>query len=607
MSNTEKKRKKWDFERMKLAVAAVKEKKMGYLKAAKTFGVPKSTLENYVNDKTKDVDELCNTRMGRKCVLGEDLEKDLVKYCKKMEETFYGVTVRDIKQLAFQLAVKNNVDHPFPLAKGAAGKKWLRNFLKRNPTLSLRKPQSMALARAKGFTQANVKMFYDLLEPELKKVNMKPNKVFNVDETGITVVQSRRSKVLAVKGKKQIGTLSAQERGALMTIVTCMSPAGIFIPPLIVFPRKNMKPELLNGTPPGTIARCHKSGWIQSNIFTDWVQHFIDYVKPTPEDPVVLILDGHGTHVRNIDVILKARENGVIIVCLPPHTSHKLQPMDVSFMSPFKAYYSQEVETWLSNNPFRSLSCYQVGELMGKAYAKCATLQIAENGFKKCGILPFDKNKFEESDFIEMDTEVEPLPREIQPSVSFPDPEPQPSTSTAEQFLSPTTPKSSSSSENRVSPFCLKPVPKLPVKSSNPKRGRPAGKAAVITSSPYKINLEGELKKSQEKEKISQEKNKKKKEIKKQLSFKRGKKRTLKLSLPHDTSDEESDVPYVSTDDEDSADEECLYCCQPFKEDKCGEQWIRCVKCFRWAHELCSGSEKKAWKTFTCEACNKYR
>lgn len=355
--------------------------------------------------------------------------------------------------------------------------------------------------------------------------------MFNVDETGITVVQSRRSKVLAVEGKKQIGTLSAQEGGALITVRTCMSPAGIFIPPLIVFPRQNMELELLNGTPLGSIA----------------------------------------------------------------------------FMSPFKAYYSQEVETWLSNNPFRSLSCYQVGELMGKAYAKCATLQIAENGFRKCGILPFDKNKFKESDFIEMDTEVEPLPREIQPSVSFPDPEPQPSTSAAEQFLSPTTPKSSSSSENRVSPFCLKPLPKLPVKSSKPKRGRPAGKAAVITSSPYKINLEGELKKSQEKEKISQEKNKKKEEIKRQLSFKRGKKRTLKLSVPHDSSDEESDVPYVSTDDEDSADEECLYCCQPFKEDKCGKQWIRCVKCFSWAHELCSGSEKKAWKTFTCDACNKYR
>ena len=69
-------------------------------------------------------------------------------------------------------------------------------------------------------------------------------------------------------------------------------------------------------------------------------------------------------------------------------------------MSPFKNYYSQEVETWISNHPFRSLSSYQVEELMEKAYAKIATLQIAMSGFKKCGIMPFDRNRFSEADFL---------------------------------------------------------------------------------------------------------------------------------------------------------------------------------------------------------------
>lgn len=634
MYKSEKKRKKWDQKSMEQAVAAVKEKKMGFLKASKTFNVPRSTLENYVNSKQKNVDELINTRLGRKCVLGDDAEKELVQYCKMMEERFYGVTVRDVKQLAFQLAIKNDISHPFAVSKGAAGKKWLRNFLRRNPSLSLRKPQSMALARAKGFSKASVNLFYDLLEPELKRVGMKPNKVYNVDETGITVVQSRRSKILAVKGKKQIGTLSAQERGALMTVVTCMSPAGIFVPPLIVFPRKNMKPELLNGCPPGTIAKCHKSGWIQAHIFTNWLQHFIDYVKPTPQDPVLLILDGHGTHVRNLDVITLAREHGVTIVCLPPHTSHKLQPLDVSFMSPFKLYYSQEVETWLSNNPYRALSCYQIGELMGKAYAKCATLQIAVSGFKKCGIFPFDRNRFCDADFIDVEATL-PGPSVNTPSENEPliePPEPVASTSKA--------PEEGNSSRQNISPFALRPLPKLPKKSSMTQRGRPAGKASVVTSSPYKSNLEKEIEGALNKENKIQKERKEKaqqlikkqkviaKELKeknppnkekgcvvegsrdtascsKQMFLKQAKsKRKAKYELLDDTSEEHSDVSFVSTDNEDSADEECIYCSQAYKLDKCGEEWIRCIRCLRWAHELCSGTGKTGWKEFTCDFCD---
>lgn len=191
MPNPEKKRKKWDSKSMQLAVKAVKDIKMKYLKASKTYGVPRSTLENYVNNKTKDVDELICTRLGRKHVLGDELEKELVRYCLIMEDRFFVLTVRDIKQLAFQLAVQNNIDHPFTERKGVAGKKWLINFLKRNPSVSLRKLQSMALSRAKGFSRENSNMFYDLLEPELKGFGVKPNKIFNVDETGITVVQSR--------------------------------------------------------------------------------------------------------------------------------------------------------------------------------------------------------------------------------------------------------------------------------------------------------------------------------------------------------------------------------------------------------------------------------
>lgn len=69
-----------------------------------------------------------------------------------------------------------------------------------------------------------------------------------------------------------------------------------------------------------------------ADIFKKYLQHFINNVKPSKEHPVLLILDNHFTH-SSIKVIDLARDNGVIILTLPPHCSHKMQPLDVSVLS----------------------------------------------------------------------------------------------------------------------------------------------------------------------------------------------------------------------------------------------------------------------------------
>jgi hypothetical protein len=165
-----------------------------------------------------------------------------------------------------------------------------------------------------------------------------------------------------------------------------------------------MKLELLDGTlppPPGTIGVCHPSGWIQLNIFTKWFQHFIENVKPSSDDPVLLVLDGHYSHTRNVEIIEIARANGVAIVCLPPHSTQKMQLLDVSFMSPFKTYYCQEIEKWLKHHGNIILTTYQIGELMGNACLKSATARVAVNGFRKTGLYPCNRNIFNDYEFVE--------------------------------------------------------------------------------------------------------------------------------------------------------------------------------------------------------------
>jgi hypothetical protein len=65
-----------------------------------------------------------------------------------------------------------------------------------------------------------------------------PYRVYNVDETGLLTVQSKSSKVFALKGRRQVGSLTSAEREVLSMFAVCMSAGGVFIPPIVIFPRK---------------------------------------------------------------------------------------------------------------------------------------------------------------------------------------------------------------------------------------------------------------------------------------------------------------------------------------------------------------------------------
>ncbi|CAH1992525.1 unnamed protein product [Acanthoscelides obtectus] len=155
------KRKQWDKEAMVRAVQAVKNKEMGYQKASQIFQVPKGTIEMYVKD-ARSVHELVSTSLGRKPALTCEMEKMLAEYCIQMEKKFYGLRRQDVKHMAFQLAIRNGLRHPFSQRTGSAGKKWLRGFLARHPELSVYTPQAISAARVKGFNAESVTQFFDI-------------------------------------------------------------------------------------------------------------------------------------------------------------------------------------------------------------------------------------------------------------------------------------------------------------------------------------------------------------------------------------------------------------------------------------------------------------
>jgi len=391
-------RQNWDEAAMASAVEAVNKGDMGIKNASRVFNVPKTTLRRRVRGKNKRVSGSRKDLGGRAPVLSEEAEQDLVAYIIQMEEMFFGLTMEDVRRLAYQLAERNGMLPPND-SRDSFGQDWLKGFLKRHPEITPRTPEATSAARARGFNREIVRQFFDMYETVIDKYQFLPQNIYNVDETGITTVQGNAGKVLAMKGRRQVGCLTSGERGQLVTVVVCMNVTGSFIPPLFIFPRQRMKAELMDGSPPGSICVCHPSGWMQMDIFGQWFEHFLTTSGASKLNPVLLILDGHSTHVRNLSVINKARDRGVVIVCLPPHCSHKIQPLDVSFMKPLSTYYNTEVTKWLRSHPGRTVSVFQIAQLLTPAFQKAATAQTAANGFRKTGLWPVNRDIFEDHEF----------------------------------------------------------------------------------------------------------------------------------------------------------------------------------------------------------------
>uniref|UniRef100_A0ABD2WW56 DDE-1 domain-containing protein n=1 Tax=Trichogramma kaykai TaxID=54128 RepID=A0ABD2WW56_9HYME len=134
-----------------------------------------------------------------------------------------------------------------------------------------------------------------------------------------------------------------------------------------------------------------------SPIFSQWFVKFIEFTRASKDDPVLLLLDGHSSHTKNLKVVDMARDNGVHILCFPPHCSHRLQPLDVYFMKPLSQYYSEQVFDFQRNG--EKVTMKDIFSLLEKAFMRVAKIETAVNGFKKTGIYPLNPTIFSKKDF----------------------------------------------------------------------------------------------------------------------------------------------------------------------------------------------------------------
>ena len=391
---------------MLAAVRKVKKEGLSIRKAAADYQINYRTLARYC--KKIPQDEIDDQKIVRpsttvgyfpnRKVFSDDDEKELKQYILQAADVYYGLTPKEIKTLAYDLCVANSIKCPKSWQdNGCAGDDWFADFFKRHPTLSLRKPEATSLARASSFNLTNVESFFNNLTTVLGRHNFQPHEIWNMDETGVTSVQ-RPDRIVARKGAKQIGALVSAERGTLVTLACAVSAIGNHIPPFFVFPRVKYHKRFIDTAPAGSGGTANKSGWMQEADFILFLNHFHKHTKSTPENPCLLLLDNHGSHL-SIEGLNFARSNGIVMLSFPPHCSHKLQPLDRTVYGPFKKFFNSACDDWMINNPGRTMTIYDIPQLVSRAYPLAMTPSNISSGFRCTGIYPLNCDIFTDADF----------------------------------------------------------------------------------------------------------------------------------------------------------------------------------------------------------------
>jgi len=188
------------------AAQDVNVQKLSIRESAEKHDIDRMTLTRYLKKiNEKGPSQATMGYSSHRKIFSDEMEIDLARHLSDLCNRFFGLTTDKARSLAWEFAVRNDMDIPDAWKRDQqSGKKWLRKFMERQ-SLTLRIPEATSYGRATAFNKENVSNYFDNLYNVMEKYKFDPAHIYNMDETGCFTVQTPK-KVLAQKGTRQVSS-----------------------------------------------------------------------------------------------------------------------------------------------------------------------------------------------------------------------------------------------------------------------------------------------------------------------------------------------------------------------------------------------------------------
>jgi hypothetical protein len=379
------------MDREKAIAQAIEDLETGKIKelrrASREYDVPRTTLRRRRNGATTHRQAHASQQA---LDIGE--EEALIAYIQRCESQGFPIRHRMLKTMAEYLIQKRCGDpRRRTLSVRVLGHKWTYNFIKRHPFLKSLISRPLEQSRAKACTRENLLKWFDMFKHTMDKYKIQLENIYNIDETGFQMGATSRSYVIIDKRSGGYGHSGSGSKGENITAIETSCADGTVLPPFIIFKGEHLQSTWYSGdAPQDWVAVTSSSGWTNDILAMGWLQRIFEphtQAKANGKHRMIIV-DGHHSHLTP-EFMEYCIQHRIILLCLPAHTTHLTQPLDVSTFSSVKHWFRLEMDAYLRCGETRVPKA-EFMRLYAKSRPLAMTTKNIQSGFRKAGLIPYN-------------------------------------------------------------------------------------------------------------------------------------------------------------------------------------------------------------------------
>jgi hypothetical protein len=344
--------------------------------AARAFDVSRTTLRDRRAGRPARRD--CQPNSKKLTQLEEQV---IISYILDLDRRGFAPTYAAVRDMADKLLAARGA--------GQVGVHWPRNFVKRTDSLTTRFNRAYDRQRALCEDPALIRSWFELVEETKAKYGICDDDVYNFDEAGF--MMGKITTQLVVTGSERRGRPKAIQPGnrEWVTAIAAINAAGWSVPPFLIFAGQYHLSAWYKEAeiPRDWVIAVSDNGWTNNELGVEWLKHFNAHTKTRVVGARrLLVLDGHESH-HSLEFPELCKENNIYTLCMPPHSSHLLQPLDVGCFSPLKRAYSREVESLIRHH-INHITKLEFLPAFKTAYDRSFTSANICSAFRGAGLVP---------------------------------------------------------------------------------------------------------------------------------------------------------------------------------------------------------------------------
>jgi hypothetical protein len=267
------------------------------------------------------------------------------------------------------------------------GKCWVSRFVNSQSELQTKWNRKFYSQRACCEDPIAIAAWFKLVEETRQAHGILDNDVYNFDETGFMMGVAATSKVvtrLDTVGRATVVQLGNRD---WVTTIECINASGWCLPPFVILSGKQHRVSWYQHLPLDCVIAVSDNGWTTDGLGVEWVKHSNRHIAPRTHGVyLLLILDDYSSHAPpKFDQY--CTENKIITLCMPAHTSHLLQPLDVSCFSPLERAYGHEIQE-LARQGVYHIDKVDFLTIYTRIRPAVFTQQNIQAGFQATGLIP---------------------------------------------------------------------------------------------------------------------------------------------------------------------------------------------------------------------------